>query len=172
MLFGLPNGILDLKAEPAEVVALDNFVQPVDRGPAPVAPDPRLLRSWQYQVTGKVAMAEVLQHVKAEHIKSGERPRPLACKWEEGGGSRATAPLDHMQTHASVLRCAAARLRLVPRACMHTYICRPTSPHQHMRMVCLQPRPPAHARAQVAPPACVPRPSSTSCGTRWRTRST
>lgn len=58
--------MLDLKAEPQDVVALDNYVQPVDRGP-----DPRVLRSWQYQVTGKVAAAQVLQELKAEHIKTG-----------------------------------------------------------------------------------------------------
>ncbi len=63
-----------MKAEALEVVVLDNWsVQPVDRGPAPAAPDPRLLRSWQYQVTGKLAAAQVLADLQAEHIKSGER---------------------------------------------------------------------------------------------------
>jgi len=61
--------LLDLKAEPQDVVTLDNYVQPVDRGPA--AADPGLLRSWQYAATGKVATANVLTELKCEHIKSG-----------------------------------------------------------------------------------------------------
>jgi len=60
--------LLESKAEVQEVVALDNYVQPVDRGPADVQ---RYLRTWQYQVTGKVATAAVLADVKAEHIKHG-----------------------------------------------------------------------------------------------------
>ena len=64
--------MLDMKAEALEMVQLDSWsVQPVDRGPAPAAPDPKLLRSWQYQVTGKLATAQVLVDLKAEHIKSG-----------------------------------------------------------------------------------------------------
>lgn len=61
------TSMLDQKAEPQEVVALDNYVQPVDRGPAGGA----LVRSWQYQVTGKAAAAAVLADLKVEHIKSG-----------------------------------------------------------------------------------------------------
>ncbi|KAG2440307.1 hypothetical protein HXX76_004416 [Chlamydomonas incerta] len=69
--FGLPT-MLDMKAEALEQVQLDTWsAQPVDRGPAAAAPDPKLLRSWQYQVTGKLATAQVLVDVKAEHIKSG-----------------------------------------------------------------------------------------------------
>ncbi|GLI59190.1 hypothetical protein VaNZ11_001024 [Volvox africanus] len=69
--FGLPT-MLDMKAEALEMVQLDNWnVQPVDRGPAAAAPDPKLFRSWQYQVTGKLATAQVLVDLKAEHIKSG-----------------------------------------------------------------------------------------------------
>ncbi len=65
--------MLDMKAEALEQVQLDTWsAQPVDRGPAAAAPDPKLLRSWQYQVTGKLATAQVLVDVKAEHIKSGE----------------------------------------------------------------------------------------------------
>jgi hypothetical protein len=63
------SSLLDLKAEPQDVVTLDNYVQPVDRGPA--AADPGLLRSWQYQATGKVATANVLTELKCEHVKSG-----------------------------------------------------------------------------------------------------
>lgn len=33
--------------------------------------DPRVLRSWQYRVTGKVAAAAVLHDLKAEHLQSG-----------------------------------------------------------------------------------------------------
>ncbi len=61
--------MLDLKAEPQDVVALDNYVQPVDRGPA----DARLLNSWQFQATGKVAAAAVLRDLKVELVQSGAR---------------------------------------------------------------------------------------------------
>jgi len=44
---------------------------PLDRGPAPAGPDLKMLKSWQYQVTGKAAAAAVLQEVKAVHIKHG-----------------------------------------------------------------------------------------------------
>lgn len=70
--FGLGN-LLDLKAEPQDVVTLDNYVQPVDRGPAMDAR--QVARSWQYQVTGKAAAAMVLAETKAEHVKSGEQRR-------------------------------------------------------------------------------------------------
>ncbi|GIL96863.1 hypothetical protein Vretimale_2607 [Volvox reticuliferus] len=77
--FGLPT-MLDMKAEALEMVQLDNWnVQPVDRGPAAAAPDPKLLRSWQYQVTGRLATAQVLVDLKAEHIKSGG---PVGMKQE------------------------------------------------------------------------------------------
>lgn len=69
------NGLLDSKAEPVDTVLLDSFVQPVDRGPgagAGLLADGRLLGSWQYQVTGKLALAEVLAELKAVHLKSGE----------------------------------------------------------------------------------------------------
>lgn len=78
--FGLPASMLDLKAPPEDVVKLDKYVQPVDRGPAVVTgpdpavitgPDPGLLRSWQYQVSGKLAVAKVLREIGVEHIKSG-----------------------------------------------------------------------------------------------------
>ncbi|EFJ40311.1 hypothetical protein VOLCADRAFT_84542 [Volvox carteri f. nagariensis] len=77
--YGLPT-MLDMKAEALEMVQLDNWsVQPVDRGPATAAPDPKLLRSWQYQATGKLATAQVLVDLKAEHIKSGG---PMGMKQE------------------------------------------------------------------------------------------
>lgn len=74
--FGM-SGLLDAKAEPVDTVLLDSFVQPVDRGPAAGAgagalADGRLLGSWQYQVTGKLALAQVLAELKAVHLKSGE----------------------------------------------------------------------------------------------------
>ncbi len=62
--------MLDQKAEPQEVVQLDNFVQPVDRGPA--AADPRLLHSWQMQATGHLGAATVLRDLKVERVRSGE----------------------------------------------------------------------------------------------------
>ncbi len=65
------SSLLDLKAEPQDVVNLDSFVQPVDRGPAAAAEAQRLMRTWQYQVSGKVAAAAVLSDIKAEHIKHG-----------------------------------------------------------------------------------------------------
>ncbi|GLC37285.1 Mitochondrial 2-oxoadipate and 2-oxoglutarate transporter [Pleodorina starrii] len=75
-----PATMLDMKAEALEMVQLDNWsVQPVDRGPAPAAPDPKLLRSWQYQVAGKLATAQVLVDLKTEHIKSGG---PMGMKQE------------------------------------------------------------------------------------------
>eukprot|EP00798_Chlamydomonas_sp_ICE-L_P029191 gene29191-31091_t len=63
---------LDAKAQPEEVVDLDHYVQPVDRGPAFGGSDvQRLLRSWQYQVSGKVAAASVLTDFAVEHIPHG-----------------------------------------------------------------------------------------------------
>ncbi|KAJ9508522.1 hypothetical protein QJQ45_012069 [Haematococcus lacustris] len=56
--------LLDLKAEPQDVVVLDKYVQPVDRGPS-------LLGSWQLKATGIPAAAAVLRDLKVERIKSG-----------------------------------------------------------------------------------------------------
>lgn len=61
--------MLDLKAEPQDVVTLDNYVQPVDRGPAV---DAKLLSSWQFKATGKLATAAVLRDLKVEKIRTGE----------------------------------------------------------------------------------------------------
>ena len=69
------SSLVGVKGEPQEVVALDTFVLPVDRGPA--GSDMRLLRSWQYKATGKVAAAAVLAELKAAHLHSGERHRLL-----------------------------------------------------------------------------------------------
>lgn len=68
--------MLDRKAEAVDVVALDNYVQPIDRGPT--VAEQKLMRSWQYAVTGKVAAAAVLAELKAEHIKHG---KILAAIW-------------------------------------------------------------------------------------------
>lgn len=62
--------MLDRKAEAVDVVALDKYVQPIDRGPT--VAEQKLMRSWQYAVTGKVAAAAVLADLKAEHIKHGK----------------------------------------------------------------------------------------------------
>jgi hypothetical protein len=62
--------LLDGKAEPQETVLLDNYVQPVDRGPSGV--DPALLRSWQMKATGKLAAAAVLSDLRAERLRSGK----------------------------------------------------------------------------------------------------
>lgn len=64
--------LLDLKTEAQDVVTLDNYAQPVDRGPS-AAEAQRMLRSWQYAATGKhSAAAAALMELKAEHIKHGE----------------------------------------------------------------------------------------------------
>ena len=64
------TSLLDQKTEAMDVVALDNYVQPIDRGPS-AAEAQKLMRSWQYAVTGKVAAAAALAELKAEHIKHG-----------------------------------------------------------------------------------------------------
>lgn len=64
------TSLLDQKTEAHDVVALDNYVQPIDRGPS-AAEAQRLMRTWQYQVTGKVAAAAALAELKAGHIKHG-----------------------------------------------------------------------------------------------------
>ena len=66
-------------------------------GHHPQVVDPRILRSWQFQSTGKVSAAAVLLDLKAEHMHSGEccskeaRPRTACC--QEGGCSRFWRPL-------------------------------------------------------------------------------
>ena len=65
------TSILDQKVEASDVVMLDSFVQPVDRGPS-LAEAKRLMKTWQYAVTGKVAAAAALSELKVEHIKHGE----------------------------------------------------------------------------------------------------
>lgn len=53
------------------MVMLDSFTQPVDRGPS-VAEAKRIMRTWQYAVTGKVSVAAALSELKVDHIKHGE----------------------------------------------------------------------------------------------------
>lgn len=59
------------KADVHDVVELDTYVLPCDRGPAPAKAPYDILRSWQYQVTGKVDAAQVLQELKVERLESG-----------------------------------------------------------------------------------------------------
>jgi len=75
--WGGMSSLVGVKGEPQEVVALDTFVLPVDRGPA--GSDMRLLRSWQYKATGKVAAAAVLAELKAAHLHSGG-PQGICAK--------------------------------------------------------------------------------------------
>ena len=53
------------------MVMLDSFPQPVDRGPS-VAEAKRLMKSWQFQVSGKLSVAATLSEMEVEHIKHGE----------------------------------------------------------------------------------------------------
>lgn len=48
------------------------LTQPVDRGPS-VAEAKRIMRTWQYAVTGKVSVASALSELKVDHIKHGEK---------------------------------------------------------------------------------------------------
>ena len=63
------------------MVMLDSFVQPVDRGPS-LAEAKRLMKTWQYAVTGKVAAAAALSELKVEHIKHGEMPMQMQMNRE------------------------------------------------------------------------------------------
>lgn len=63
--------MLDQKIEANDVVTLDSFGQPVDRGPS-VLEAKKLMRSWQYQVSGKLSVAAALSELDVEHIKHGE----------------------------------------------------------------------------------------------------
>ncbi|KXZ55818.1 hypothetical protein GPECTOR_2g1369 [Gonium pectorale] len=75
------NGVMDMKLEADAKAALAASGQPVDRAPAPAdAPlvsassldaSRALLSSWQYRVTGKAPVAQVLSEVGCEHIKAG-----------------------------------------------------------------------------------------------------
>jgi len=69
-------GLLDQKVEASDVVMLDSFTQPVDRGPS-IAEAKRIMRTWQYAVTGKVSVAAALSELKVDHIKHGEHRGPI-----------------------------------------------------------------------------------------------
>lgn len=106
--------MLDRKVEPQDVVTLDNFVQPVDRGPAAAE------RTWQYLATGKVAAANVLSELNCEHIKSGRLSSTSSSHLDLpahdhgtqnicGCSSMSNYPMHAQVAHVALLRRRAAR---------------------------------------------------------------
>ncbi len=83
--------MLDRKLQASDVVMLDKYTQPVDRGPAAQ----RLMKSWQYKVTGKLAAAAVLTELKIDHIAHGEG-EPFGIMRLRGSKCRVVSPRSWM----------------------------------------------------------------------------
>ncbi len=60
---------------PLDATANGNGNGNCPNGSAAAAPSAALLRSWQYRVTGKAAVAQVLIDTKAEPIANGGLPQ-------------------------------------------------------------------------------------------------
>lgn len=81
------NALLNVKIDRQDVAA-GLYHVPVDRGPKTPPPAPaeltHLLKSWQYQATGKLGAAQVLHEMGAIHIKHGEWTRGLKRALDPG----------------------------------------------------------------------------------------
>ncbi|GAX73775.1 hypothetical protein CEUSTIGMA_g1226.t1 [Chlamydomonas eustigma] len=64
------SAILDKNVLASDVVMLDKAGPPADRGPSIVEAQ-KLMKTWQYQVSGKLSVAAALTELPVDHIKHG-----------------------------------------------------------------------------------------------------
>jgi hypothetical protein len=65
------SAIFDKNVLASDVVMLDKASPPADRGPT-LAEAQKLMKTWQFQVSGKLAVAAALTELPVDHIKHGE----------------------------------------------------------------------------------------------------